>query len=94
MWRDYTNNELDFFIANVGNTISENQDLISRIRDTITIWHRRAEQAQNDDERARLYDAIGSMRNEIESLSDQARRLIGNKRAATREWERRSNNDR
>lgn len=94
MWPDYSDNDLDFFIANADNTIDENRALISRLRGTITIYHRRAEQAQNNDERDRWEDAVSATRAEIERLSDQAKRLDGNKRAAMREWERRKDNGR
>lgn len=92
MWPEYGDNDLDFFIANADNTISETRALISGFRGTSTTYHLRAEQAPNDDERDRWEDAVSATRAEIERLSDEAKRLDGNKRAAMREWERRRDN--
>ncbi len=87
MWREYSDSDLDFFIANVGNTIRESQALIPKLQDTIMTWQLQAEQVQYVDERARLDDTISATRAEIKSLSNRAKLLDGNKRAAMREWE-------
>ncbi|KAF7502867.1 hypothetical protein GJ744_004988 [Endocarpon pusillum] len=93
-WPEYSENDLDFFIANADSTISQNRTLISRLRGTITTYHRRAEQARNDEERDKWEGALSATRTEIENLSDQVKRLDGNKRAAVRELERRRSNGR
>ncbi|ERF70336.1 hypothetical protein EPUS_07601 [Endocarpon pusillum Z07020] len=94
MWPEYSDNDIDFFIANAASTISENRTLISRLRGTITTYHRRAEQARSDEERDRWEGAVSATRTEIEKLSDHVKRLDGNKRAAVRELERRRSNNR
>lgn len=90
-WPDYQNIDIDFFLSNVDNTIAENRSLVSNLRAAITTLQRRAEQARCRDERDRWEDAVRSTRAEIESLSDEAKRSDRNKRAATREAERRRN---
>jgi hypothetical protein len=84
-WPAYTDNDLAFFLTHADTTIAETRNLISELRELITSFERRAEHARCREEREKWVQAIGATRVEIEHLTDQARRLEGNKRAAGRE---------
>jgi hypothetical protein len=84
-WPAYTDNDLTFFLTNADTTITETRNLISELRELITSFERRTEHARCREEREKWVQAIGATRVEIEHLTDQARRLEGNKRAAGRE---------
>jgi hypothetical protein len=84
-WPTYTTNDLDFFPTHVDTTIAETRRLISNFRKVITSFEGWAERAHCRDERDKWEQAVQVTRVEIENLTDQARKLEGNKRAAGRE---------
>lgn len=84
-WPAYTDNDLTFFLTHVDTTIADTRNLISDLRELIMSFECRAQHARCREECEKWVQAIAATRVEIEHLTDQARRLEGNKRAAGRE---------